>query len=111
MLLGRTTLEQRPSIVDRVRAMIEANSPMGIACAQLGMADRRDSTYLLPGINFPVLIIVGSEDKLTNVAEAESILNEIPGAHLRVIHVAGHLSNLENPDKFNRELAEFISRL
>ena len=53
MLLGRTTLEQRPSIVDRVRAMIEANSPMGIAGTQLGMADRRDSTYLLPGINFP----------------------------------------------------------
>lgn len=46
LLLGRTTLESRPSVVGRVRAMIEANSPHGIASAQRGMAERRDSTYM-----------------------------------------------------------------
>lgn len=74
--------------------MIQANSPDGIAGAQRGMAARRDSTYILPGIDFPVLIIAGSEDELTPPEEAESLRSGIPGSRLRVIEGAGHLSNL-----------------
>jgi 3-oxoadipate enol-lactonase len=111
LLLGRTTLESRPSVVERVRTMIEANSPVGIAGAQRGMAERRDSTYILPGIDFPVLIIVGSEDTLTPVAEAEGLGNGIRGARIRVIEGAGHLSNLEQPEEFNAGFTEFIESL
>lgn len=111
LLLGRTALEKQPSVVERVRKMIEANSPQGIAGAQRGMAERRDSTYILPGIDFPVLIIVGSEDTLTPVAEAESLRNTIRGARLRVIEAAGHLSNMERPEEFGAVLTEFIESL
>jgi 3-oxoadipate enol-lactonase len=109
VLLGRSTLESRPSVVERVRAMIEANSPDGIAGGQRGMAQRRDSTYILPGIDLPVLIIVGSEDTLTPVAEAESLCNGIRGNRLCVIKDAGHLSNIERPKEFNAALTEFIA--
>jgi pimeloyl-ACP methyl ester carboxylesterase len=108
LLLGHTTKESRPSIVERVREMIEANSPDGIAAAQRAMARRRDSTYILPAIDFPVLIIVGSEDALTPPEEAESLRSGIPRAHLRVIESAGHLSNLEQPEQFNEALVEFM---
>jgi len=108
LLLGRTTLESRPLIVERVRLMIEANSPQGIAGAQRAMAARRDSTYILAGVDFLVLIIVGSEDTLTPIEEAESLRNGIPGARLCVIEGAGHLSNLERPEAFNAALAQFI---
>ena len=108
LLLGRTTLDSRPSVVERVRTMIEANSARGIAGAQRGMAKRRDSTYILPGLDSPVLVIVGSEDTLTPVAEAESLLNGIRGARLCVIAGAGHLSNMEQPEEFNSALLDFI---
>lgn len=111
LLLGHTTIETRPSIVGRVREMIQGNSPDGIAGAQRGMSTRRDSTYILPGIDAPVLIIVGSEDELTPPEEAESLRSGIPGARLRVIANAGHLSNLEQPEHFNAELIEFIGSL
>ena len=111
LLLGHTTLESRPSVVERVRAMIEANSPVGIAGAQRGMAERSDSTYILPGIDFPVLIIVGSEDSLTPVTEAESLRNGIRGARIRIIEGAGHLSNMETPDEFNTALTDFVQSL
>lgn len=111
LLLGRTTKETRPSVAEQVREMIQANSPDGIAGAQRGMAARRDSTYILPGIDFPVLIIAGSEDELTPPEEAESLRNGIPGARLRIIENAGHLSNLEQPEHFNAELIEFIGSL
>ena len=111
LLLGHTTIETRPSIVERVREMIHANSPEGIAAAQRGMSIRRDSTYILPGIDAPVLIIVGSEDELTPPEEAESLRSGITGARLRVVANAGHLSNLEQPDHFNSELIDFIGSL
>lgn len=108
MLLGRTTLETRPQVIERVRAMIEGNSPIGIAGAQRGMAERRDSTPLLEAINFPTLILAGDEDTLTPVDEAAGLCAGIRGARLRVLEGAGHLSNLEKPDEFNSVLIEFI---
>ena len=111
LLLGRTSLETRPLIVEQVREMIRANSPHGIAGAQRGMSVRRDSTYILPGIDFPVLIIVGSEDGLTPPEEAENLRSGIPGARIRIIANAGHLSNLEQPGAFNDELVAFLGSL
>ncbi len=111
LLLGRTTLEKRPTVVERIRKMIEANSPQGIAAAQRGMAERRDSTYILAGIDFPTLIVVGDEDTLTPVAEAEALRAGIRGARLEIIDGAGHLSNLEQPEKFNSVLIDFINSL
>lgn len=111
LLLSRSTVETRPDIVERVRKMIEANSPASIAAAQRGMAERRDATYILAAIDFPTLILVGSEDSLTPVAEAEALRDGIPGTRLKVIEGAGHLSNLENPHEFNAALIEFINSL
>lgn len=111
LLLGKSTQETRPDIADRVRRMIEGNSPAGIAAAQRAMAARRDSTYLLPAIAFPTLILVGAEDQLTPVAEAESLRDGIRGARLHVIEGAGHLSNIERPHEFNAVLIEFVESL
>jgi 3-oxoadipate enol-lactonase len=111
LLLGRSTAEGRPDIVGRVRAMIEANSPEAIAAAQRGMAERQDSTAILAGINFPTLILVGAEDTLTPVAEAEAMRTRIPGARMRVIEGAGHLSNLEQPAQFNSIMREFVGTM
>lgn len=111
LLLGKTTQETRPDITARVRAMIESNSPHGISAAQRGMAARRDSTYILTAIDFPTLILVGAEDQLTPVAEAEGMRDGIHGARLQVIDGAGHLSNLERPHEFNAALIEFIASL
>lgn len=110
-LLGDTTIETNADLVKLVHAIQAANSPAGIAAAQRGMAARPDSTELLSQINCPVLVIVGSEDKLTPVAEAEVIHNGISNSQLRVIENSGHLSNMETPKEFNKALAEFLESL
>lgn len=111
LLLGKTSQERRPSVVERVRRIIEANPPQGIANAQRGMAQRHDSTGVLPDIACPALVIVGSEDTLTPVTEAKSLRNGIRGASLRLIDGAGHLSNMEQPEEFNSALTEFLDSL
>ena len=74
------------------------------------MADRMDSTYILAGIDRPVLIAVGDEDSLTPIAEAEALRNGIPHSRMHIVPGAGHLSNLEQPAEFNRAMGEFIRK-
>jgi 3-oxoadipate enol-lactonase len=111
LLLGRTSLDTRPDVVRRVREMIEGNSPQGIAAAQRGMSERIDSTTLLAELELPCQVIVGSEDVLTPLSEAETLHRGIKGARFNVIDRAGHLSNLEQPEEFNRVLSDFIGSL
>jgi len=90
--------------------MILRQSVNGIVGAQLGMAERPDSTPLLPTINVPTLCIFGAEDVITPVEpEGKSLAAAIPGARLVVIPNAGHLSNLEQPEAFNAAVREFLS--
>ena len=110
-LLGKTTLESKPEIVSRVRAMVTSTSPVAIAAGQRGMAERQDSADLLAQIACPTLVIVGTEDTLTPVAEAEFTHNSIAGSKLVVIEKAGHLSNMEQPAEFNRVLLDFLGSL
>jgi 3-oxoadipate enol-lactonase len=110
-LLGDTTLETRPELVKLVHSIQAANSPDGIAAAQRGMAVRPDSTKLLSQIKCPTLVIVGSEDKLTPLAEAEVLHKGIDNSKLVVLENSGHLSNLETPEEFNNALAAFLASL
>jgi pimeloyl-ACP methyl ester carboxylesterase len=106
--LGETTRRERPQVVERVRAMVRAADPEGVARALLAMRDRPDSLPDLPSIAVPVLALAGEEDTLTPVEEARTIAEGVPRGTLHVLPGAGHLSNLENPDDFTARLREFL---
>jgi pimeloyl-ACP methyl ester carboxylesterase len=107
-LLAAQTVAKRPEIVKRVRKMIVETVPEGAAAALRGMAQRQDQTSFLSRIIAPTLIMVGSEDALTPVADAEVMHREIGGSRLQVIEGAGHVSNIENPEEFNKALVKFL---
>jgi pimeloyl-ACP methyl ester carboxylesterase len=107
-LLTHTTHMKHPERVERVREMILATSPKGAAAALRGMAERRDQTRLLADIIQPTLIIVGSEDQITPPADSETMRREIRGSRLELIEGAGHVSNIEQPEEFNRALTKFL---
>ena len=110
-LLAPATRERRPDVVARVREMILGTNPGGAAAALRGMAARRNQTDLLEAINVPTLIAVGSEDAITPPSDAEAMRAKIKGSRLVKIEGAGHVSNVERPDEFNRALAEFLGGL
>jgi len=109
-LLGATSHRERPELVARVRRIIEANPPRGITDALAGLAARADSTPTLREIRVPTLVVVGEEDAITPLADAEALQRGIAGSRLAVIPRAGHLSSLENPEEFNRQLRAFPGR-
>jgi 3-oxoadipate enol-lactonase len=100
-----------PAVVKEVRSLVTGGTPAGVAAAQRGMAKRPDSTPTLATITCPTLVVVGALDGLTPPAESEKMAKAVKGAKLVKIPGAGHLSNLEAPDAFNRALSEFVDAL
>lgn len=97
--------------VAEVRALVAGGTPAGVAAAQRGMARRPDSTPTLATVTCPTLVVVGEEDGLTPPVESEKMAAAVKGARLVRIPRAGHLPNVENPEPFNRALAEFFASL
>jgi pimeloyl-ACP methyl ester carboxylesterase len=95
-------------VQNRVRDIIVSNQPYGIASALRGMALRPDSSDLLPSINVPTLLLVGSEDGLTSPDEMRGLQQGIAGSRLVEIPGAGHLPNFENAEEFTAALREFV---
>ena len=108
-LLAKETLARKPEVVKRVRKMIESNDADGAAAAQRGMAARRDYTGDLAQINVPTLIVVGREDSIRPVSDAEFMHRQIRNSGLEIIEDAAHVSNLDQPEVFNRALIEFTA--
>jgi pimeloyl-ACP methyl ester carboxylesterase len=75
------------------------------------MMERPDSTDVVAGLRVPTLILVGAEDELTPADESRKMADAIPGSRLEIIPQAGHLSNMEQPERFNTALASFLSSL
>jgi pimeloyl-ACP methyl ester carboxylesterase len=67
-------------------------------------ADQRD---LLPRIDAPTLLIWGELDARSPLSVARQFDQAIPDTKLVVIPGAGHLSNLEQPERFNEAVREF----
>jgi 3-oxoadipate enol-lactonase len=70
---------------------------------------RADLTARLSGINCPVLVVAGADDRVVPITDAEQILMQIPQARLRRIAGAAHLSNVEQAAEFNAALREFLA--
>jgi pimeloyl-ACP methyl ester carboxylesterase len=107
-LISEETRQHSPEVEARIRQMISAATPQGIAAASRGMAQRADSTDLLPTIACPTLVLVGEQDALTPPSVAQDYASNIPNAQFVVIPNAGHLSNLEQPEAFLQALSGFL---
>jgi pimeloyl-ACP methyl ester carboxylesterase len=110
-LLSPHTLKKRPDVVSGVREMILKSNPRGAAAAQRGMAARRDYVNDLADINAPTLIIVGRDDPIRPVSDAEFMHERIPNSQLEIIDSAAHMTNLEQPEIFNHQLLTFLRNI
>jgi 3-oxoadipate enol-lactonase len=110
-LLGKSTREARPDLVEGALRMMRKMSPEDVAQVQRGMAGRTDSVDTFKTINVPTLIVTGDEDILTGLNEAELMRQHISGSQLRVIAKAGHYSAWEQPEEAGKLLRQFLERL
>jgi len=105
------THNDNPQLVERAKTMIATQPVTAITSAMKAIMSREDSSSLLPEISCPVLVLNGLEDRLTTPETAAGITARIPGADIELIENAAHLSNMEQPDRFNRLLLDHIRQV
>lgn len=107
--LGKTTQALRPEVVERAREILLEASPEAVAESLVALAERPDSTPLLPRMEVPALVLVGEEDTLTPPEEAKRMGKALPDARMLILPETGHLANLENPKAFRTALLGFLA--
>ena len=75
--------------------------------AQLLLMAEADQRDLLPRISVPTLLIWGEQDARSPLDVARQLEDAIPAAKLVVLPDCGHVSNLEQPERFNDVVREF----
>jgi len=110
-VLSEHTRTTDPELSASMEAMMARQRPEAVAAAALGMAPRPDRTALLSTITVPTLIITGAEDELMPLPTSEAMHQAIAHSELVVIPNVAHLSNVEDPVRFNATLRNFLSSL
>lgn len=90
-------LSSNPQHIDDLHALILRQPAAGLMGALAAMAERLDSSDLLPTFRFPVVIVVGLADMLIPVERSHEMKAAIPQATLTEIPNAGHLPMWDAP--------------
>ena len=106
-LLSKTV---SPEVLERTQQFAGDAAQHAVYNALAALASRPDSRLMLEDIVIPTLVLVGEDDSVTPISDAEAMAGAIPNARLEVIRGAGHLSNLEQPEAFNAALLEFLEQ-
>lgn len=104
------TFQYKREIVLALRERIQKQDVPGIAAAARGMADRPDTSCLLPEMKIPVLVVSGQNDSISPPESMQKMAAAIPGSEFAVIPNSGHLPMLENPNSLSEVIAGFLRR-
>lgn len=113
-MVGKTTRERRPDVVNHIRTVMARQSVAGIVGALQALRDRPDSRETLRTVSVPTLVLVGEEDVLTPVAEARAMAEVLPSVarvRMEIIAGAGHVTCVERPSATTHALADFFATL
>jgi len=107
-LLAPGRAEHDPALASRVRGIMLAADPRGVAAALAGMARRPDSRPLLRGLRLPALVVVGEHDAISTRDEMRTIADALPDARYVLVPGAGHLAPMEAPREVSAALLDFL---
>lgn len=104
-------IHEKENEVKKIRSIMLTNPLSSYVSALKALAERRDTCSILDSVKIPTLIICGEADEITPVEKSQQMHEKIKTSVLRTIPDAGHLSNVEQPEVFNKYLREFIRQI
>jgi len=102
------TLQHKKEIVEGIQNVILSTAPSTVTATLKALAARWETCSALSEISVPVLIVCGIEDKVTPYEQSEKLHAAIKSSTIKSIQNAGHMSNLEQSEKFNGYLRDFL---
>jgi 3-oxoadipate enol-lactonase len=99
--------QKSPATISKILKLLEETNQEGYAacCAAVRDFDFREQ---LGEIRKPALVIAGAHDPATPPADGRFLAQHISGARYAELNTA-HLSNIEDHERFNTELAAFLN--
>ncbi len=99
----------RGHLLDLCMAMAEALGADVFAEQSTALKRRPDYRDTLRAVKVRTLILCGEDDTLCPLERHEMMRDLVPGARLAVIPEAGHLPTLEQPERTNEELEQWLN--
>jgi pimeloyl-ACP methyl ester carboxylesterase len=100
---------QDEELVRTIREMADRTGIAGYLRQQGAIMSRADFRPHLKQIACPTLVLCGRQDAITLVGFHEEIAAGIPGARLVIVEDCGHLSTLEQPERVNAALRDWLT--
>ena len=100
-------IERTPQAIAKVRAMILGTPTEGYINCASAVRDMAQTTMLL-SIKAPTLVMTGRQDPACTVEQSTVLHRMIDTSKMGVIEEAAHLSNIGQPEVFNREIRSFL---
>lgn len=105
------TEEHRELYEDLLAARLEHPTPPECWLAQFDAASRFvEEGIPVERIQAPALVVHGDVDRVVPIANGLALAERLPRAELVVFPGAGHLPPLEEPERFNAVVGEFLER-
>ncbi len=95
------------ALIDSSCEVALSNDPGSLAQIWMRMAEQ-DYRESLPGITIPALVIAGQRSQLYSVTASEWVASQIPRVRLVKFSRSGHAPHMEEPERFNRLLSDFV---
>ncbi|MFN3762548.1 MAG: alpha/beta fold hydrolase [Anaerolineae bacterium] len=111
LFFSPVTIQKKPELPARLRTALTTLPPErvpGVVAIGRAIFSRASLLERLPEIRVPTLIIVGADDLSRPPSESEEMARLIPGARLEIIPEAGHISNLEQPERVTSLIQSFL---
>ncbi|HYL98113.1 MAG TPA: alpha/beta fold hydrolase [Blastocatellia bacterium] len=102
---------EKPAISKRIREIVMANASGELANPFLNRDLDLRSIDHLAEIHAPSLILIGDRDVPDIQKIVDTLAAGIKGSRKEVIKDSGHITNMEQPEQFDRFVLEFIDRL
>lgn len=98
-------------IMTEVKGWLQSAESASISSGMCAIAQRKDYTFLLKGLEIPTLLIGAEQDPITYHKHTEIMAQQLPNCYRSVNLRSGHLVNLERADEFNAHLLDFLQNL
>ncbi len=100
-------IERAPQEIEKVRQMILSTNVDGYIGCGSAVRDMAQSTLLLK-IKAPTLVLSGRYDPACTVDQGTVLHRLIDHSNMVILEDAAHLSNIEQPEAFNKTVRQFI---
>ena len=95
--------------VEHARAITMEQAPEDLANGVRAMRDRRDATDVVRSFGGRLLVCVGEHDPFLPVDDARAVADAAPDGRVEVFAGAGHLPMLEQAERFDAVVAEYVA--